>query len=96
MARESVNTLAERIARVEEQTKRLPKIEDKLDKFIDAADKKYATKNELAQHMEAMTTKNKEQDTAINWNKTKLLDLMYKVGVLFAIFTILTKQFNLW
>ncbi len=46
------------------------KISGKLDAFIEAADSKYATKEEVAEL---------KKDT--DWNKEKILELVYKVGV---------------
>ena len=54
------------------------RIEKKLDKFIDTADLKYATKEELKDLREH----NKEQDTKIEWNKTKIVDIFLRVATI--------------
>jgi hypothetical protein len=57
------------------------RIENKLDLFIDTADRKYATKEELYALKEA----NKRQDEDISWTKEKIIDLLMKAASVTAI-----------
>ena len=68
------------------------RLEKKMDKFIDSADSKYATKAEL----KAVIDKNKEQDNAIKWNKDKIADLVVKVSTIVALIGSATKLGGLW
>jgi hypothetical protein len=57
------------------------RIEKKLDVFIDTADHKYATKDELA----ALKAREDKQDNEITWTKEKIIDLLMKVASVTAI-----------
>lgn len=95
MVRQGI-TMAERIARVEERTLAIPRIESKLDKFIDSVDAKYATKDELRSVAKTLQQKNQEQDQAIGWNREKVVEVIYRVSVVTGMTAILTKYLGLW
>lgn len=68
------------------------RIENKLDKFIDSADNKYATKEELCE----LKKHNEKQDTQIEWTKSKILDLIIKVSNIALILGFGSKAIGVW
>jgi hypothetical protein len=71
-----------KIENLEQTTQR---IEGKLDKFIECADNKYATKEEL----DSLKEENK-------WNRGKIMDIFYKIGVIAGILGLGLKAVGLW
>lgn len=68
------------------------RIESKLDSFIDSADKKYATKEELHE----LKLINERQEKDISWSKEKILDLSVKITNIAVIIGLGTKAFGIW
>jgi predicted RNase H-like nuclease (RuvC/YqgF family) len=68
------------------------RIENKLDKFIDCADKKYATKEEL----HALRQDSYRQDRDLQWTKEKIFDLALKVASLVSIIGFGSKALGFW
>lgn len=84
-----IGIMMTQIKGLEDTTKR---IENKLDKFIDSADNKYATKEELCE----LKKHNEKQDTQIEWTKSKILDLIIKVSNITLIIGFGTKALGVW
>jgi len=84
-----IGSMAEQIKNLKNTTDR---IEDKLDKFIDSADKKYATKEEVC----AIRDENKEQNKEIQWTKSKIVDLTIKLANVLALIGLGGKALNLY
>jgi hypothetical protein len=68
------------------------RIEFKLDKFIETADFKYATKEELC----ALRVENDKQGKEIEWTKAKIIDLGIKLANIIVILGLGTKVGGLW
>ena len=68
------------------------RIENKLDKFIEAADYKYATKEELSE----LKKHNERQDKQIEWTKGKIVDLIIKVSNIALIIGFGSKALGTW
>ena len=68
------------------------RIENKLDKFIEAADYKYATKEELSE----LRKHNERQDKQIEWTKGKIVDLIIKVSNIALIIGFGSKALGTW
>lgn len=81
--------MSEKINNIDQKTER---IEQKIDNFIDTADKKYATKEEVQQ----LRVENIRQDKEINFTKSKIINLAKEVGIVTAILAIIAKQFGLY
>ena len=87
-------TMAERIAKVEEQTKGISRIEEKLDTFIKRADCIYATKTEVTLRFENINLKNEQQDNDITWTKAKIWELFYRVVVIGSMLAFALKEYG--
>ena len=68
------------------------RIEVKLDKFIDSADNKYATKAEV----KALRDYDLKQDKEIKWNKEKIIDILIKLAMVGATGASVTKLAGVW
>lgn len=68
------------------------RIESKLDKFIDTAHAKYATKEELVRLKHDLD----KQEIDIKWNKEKIFDILLKVATIGAIIGFGSKSIGLW
>jgi len=73
--------ILQRLTRVEASTERIPKIEEKLDAFIQTADVKYLTREEANQRFTALDNKVKDNKN----NLEKVIDVLVKVGPYVAI-----------
>jgi hypothetical protein len=84
------------IAMMVEQIKNLKattdRIENKLDKFIDTADNKYATKEEL----HSLRQDSYRQEKGLEWTKEKIFDIVTKIASLGAIVAFGSKALGLW
>ena len=68
------------------------RIEVKLDKFIDSADNKYATKAEV----KALRDYDAKQDKEIKWNKDKIIDILIKLAMIGVTGASVTKMAGVW
>jgi len=71
-------------------------LERKFDSFVKAADKKYATKDEVKQ---LRTQSNKNTDDLkheVSWTREKLFDLATKVASLTSTVALITKLMGIW
>ena len=84
-----ISMMVEQIKNLKATTDR---IEDKLDKFIDTADAKYATKQEL----NLLRIDNDKQDKEISWTREKIIDLTVKVANILIILGLGTKALGVW
>jgi hypothetical protein len=79
--------------RIEHIAQSQTRVESKLDTFIDSADKKYATKDELHGAVKQINKDNSRQDDDIKWTKQKILDIVYKLAMLSGIIFVLVKAY---
>lgn len=84
--------LGELSMRIDSLEKTTGRIEDKLDKFIDGVDRKYATKDELAE-LRTHTIQNTSQ---IEWTKSRVLDLIIKVSNIVIVLGFGSKMLGYW
>lgn len=68
------------------------RIEDKLDKFIGSADKKYATKEEV----KSLQEENKRQDKEIKWTREKTIGVIKDVAMTLGMAILGTKTVGVW
>ena len=94
------DNMAERMVRVESKLEtvgdNVKKIEGKLDKFIDTADKKYATNERVDALREHFEQVNKTQDKQIHFLESKTWKLIKDVGYILGIIAVLTKVSGAW
>lgn len=81
--------ILQRLTRVEASTERIPKIEEKLDAFIQTADVKYLTRDEANERFTALGDRVRDNKN----NLEKIVDVLVKIGpyVAIAVYIIIQK-----